>query len=133
MSISFINSGAASATSVAVSGNHYGDVLLVFAYRSASATPPTLAAGYTSIASSGGNVNSSILAYKYSDGTETTSGTWANATQVICHVYRGCDVASNGPCGGNAAGGASSTSIAYNTLTMTRSDGTSWIVGFAGA
>jgi hypothetical protein len=132
MAISRISAHSAQANSVAITTPTIGDVIVVFAHRDGSTTAPTLATGYTSAESSGANTNSAIVAWKISDGTETTSGTWTNATSVAVGIYRGVDP--NIPIAWNisalAAGGAASTSMAYNTFTLFRTDGTSWVVGF---
>jgi hypothetical protein len=128
-SLSYIDSNSAQAASVAIGTHISGDIIVLFCHRDGSTTAPTLPGGYTSIANSGANTTSARIGYKIADGTETTTGTCANATSVAYEILRGQDTS---PIGGNAAGGASSSSIAYNTVTMTRSDGTSWVLGFAG-
>jgi len=68
---------SAQATSVSFSAPTTGDLIIVFAHRDGSTTPPTKVAGYTTINNAtGANSNSAILAFKFSDGTETGSGTW---------------------------------------------------------
>ena len=106
-----------------------GDAILVFAYRAGNVTPPTVPTGYVTIDASGANVNSAVLAFKYSDGTETTTGTWTNATSIEAVVYRGVDPAY--PIGGWSLGTAPSATIAFNTFTLWTTDNTSWVIGFA--
>lgn len=131
MAISRIQAASAQATNVAISAPAVGDLILSFAHRDGSTTAPSLAAGYTNIANSGANTNSARLAYKFSDGTETTGGTWTNATSVAVGVYRGCHPQM--PAGDAQPGGAASGTLSFTALTMQNADSTSWVVGFAGS
>ena len=120
---------SAQATSVSFSAPTTGDLIIVFAHRDGSTTPPTKVAGYTTINNAtGANSNSAILAFKFSDGTETGSGTWANATSVAVLIYR------NAGLGGWAStrSAGSSVTTSYGTLTMASAAGTSWVAGFGG-
>jgi len=120
---------SAQTTSVAFSTPTTGDLIIVFAHRDGSTTPPTKVAGYTTIDNTtGANSNSGILAFKFSDGTETGSGTWANATSVAVLIYR------NAGLGGWAKtrSAGSSVTTSYGTLTMANGAGTSWVAGFGG-
>lgn len=134
MSISYINSASAAATSVAIPTHRVGDLIIVFAYRNGNNTAPTQpAAGGTvptwnTISSSGGNLNSSIISYAFATATNTTTGTWTNATQIHVLIYRG--VAAIGAFVGNSAN--NSTTINYAALTFQNANGTSWAVGAAG-
>ncbi|TLY39614.1 MAG: DUF2341 domain-containing protein, partial [Nitrospirae bacterium] len=128
--LSRVSKASAQANSVAITTPSVGDLILVFAHRDGSTTAPTLATNYTNINSSGANTNSSRIGYKISDGTETTSGTWTNATSVAVVVYRGQHATT--PIGATGSGGASSNAIAYNTFTLQVTDGTSWVVGVGG-
>lgn len=125
---------AAATSCTLASAVQYGDVMISAAYRNGSTTPPTLAAGWTTIqGGTGANTNSMRVAYKFAIGGETTCGTWTNATDTMCSVYRGATIGSTGPFGGSAATGSSSTTVSYPALTMSVADGTSWVVGFSGA
>lgn len=109
------------------------DVIVVFAYRTASVTAPTLAAGYTSLAttSNATTTNSMRLSAKVSTGSDTTCGTWTNATTVSCIVFRGTNTA---PAGWKVAtANGSSTTISYPVLALNVPDNNSWVAGFAGA
>lgn len=134
MSISYINSAAAAATSVAIPTHQIGDLIVVFAYRNGNNTPPTQpAAGGTvptwnTIGSSGANTNSSIISYAFATATNTTTGTWTNATQIHVLIYR-C-VADIGASAG--AGANNTTTVNYPALTLQNANGTSWVIGVAG-
>ena len=130
MAISRISAASARANSVAITTPQAGDLILVFAHRDGSTTAPTLPAGYTSIDSVGANTNSARIGYKYSDGTETTSGTWTNATSVAVGVYRGVDPYY--PVGSFAGAGAASATLSFTGITLWAQNSSSWVVGFAG-
>ena len=105
----------------------YGDVLISSAYRN-SATAATTATGYTVIKSTTGSTNSIKVGWKYALGTETTCGTWANATATDCRVYRGVANRSAGPVGTTTGGTTgASTTISYSGFTLTVTNGTSWV------
>lgn len=132
MATSRISAHSAQANSVAITTPQAGDLILVFAHRDGSTTAPSLPSGYTSLGTtsggSGGTSNSARLGFKYSDGTETTSGTWTNATSVAVHVSRGCDPSL--AYGAFATAGAASSTLTFPALTLQVTDGTSWVVGF---
>jgi hypothetical protein len=132
--ISFVNKASAAAASVTLpTGIAAGDLILIFAYRSAT-TAPSLAAGYTTPATGGtvsANAQSLRVAYKIADGTESgaSSGTFTNASIVIAEVYR--NVGSVGTTA--SATNAASTTTNIPTITLTKTDGTSWVAAFAGS
>lgn len=116
-----------------------GDTIIVFAHRDGSTTAPTIPTAsltspaatvstYALLSTGSGNTNSARVGVRISDGTETTTGSWTNATSIAAVIYRGANVA---PFGNFATGGAASTSIAYNTFTLDVTTGSSWVVGFA--
>jgi len=133
MAISFIGAQGAAATTVTIPTHQIGDLILIFAYRDGSNTAPTTpAAGGTVptwnlIGSSGGNTNSSNFRWATATATTTTSGTWTNATELICLVYRKASIGLS--VGGS---GAATTTINYPARTLNRTDGSSWVVGVAG-
>jgi hypothetical protein len=66
--------------------------------------------------------------------TDTSTGTWTNASRLVVVVYRGCEPFIT-PIGGganNAGVGGSGSDVNYAAVTMTRGDGTSWVVGLVG-
>lgn len=133
MTVSYIGAQGAATTTVTIPAHQVGDLILIFAYRDGSNTVPTAptAGGtvptWTQIGSSGGNTNSSRIHYAIATATTTTSGTWTNATELICHVYRGATVGAS--IGGS---GSATTTVNYPALTLQRTDNTSWVAGFAG-
>ena len=133
MTVSFVGAQGAAATTVTIPAHQVGDLILIFAYRDGSNTAPTTptAGGtvptWTAIGSTGGNTNSSNFRYAVATATNTTSGTWTNATELICLVYRGARIGAS--VGGS---GAATTTVNYPALTLGRTNSTSWVVGVAG-
>lgn len=126
--------GAAStATSAAVTmpSHQTGDLILAFAFRKGSPTPPSLPSGFTSIRAqqeSGGG-SSFRLGYKIAASGSETSGNWTNATSLAVQVYRNV---SDSPIGGNAWSDGTTSSIIYPGVTLADADGSSWVATFAG-
>ena len=109
-----------------------GDVAVVFAYRSGSITPPDLPAGWTDIVSDdGADPNSRRIGYRTLDGTETTSGTWTNATGVAVIVLRGQDA--DVTVGARASVGAPGSTMMTPALSGIDPGGHSWVIAFGGA
>lgn len=118
----------------ALTAANYGNIMVSYAYRSNSTAAPTPVSGWTAIENgTGANTNGRNMAWKFSVGNETTCGAWTNATQTMCQVYSGAMISSAGPVGGKATGGSTGTTVTYPSVTMTISNGTSWVVGFGGA
>jgi hypothetical protein len=127
-------------TSCTLPAHQNQDLEVDFAYRSGSTTHPTLptsgggGGGYTAVdCGTGANGNSHCMAYRFLNGTETTTGTFTNATDLLVYVYRGANIGTTGFFGGHATGSGASTTIAYNTITLSSpgGSGTSWVLGFA--
>lgn len=132
MSVSFVGAQGSATTTVTIPTHQVGDLILIFAFRDGSnIAPSTPIAGGTVptwnlIGTSGANSASSNFRWAVATATNTTSGIWATATELICLVYRGASV------GASAGAGASSSTITYPALTLQRTDGSSWVVGVAG-
>lgn len=132
MPISYVGQ-ATGTTSATLPTHQANDLIIGFAYRDGSTTAPTIPSGWTTIASGtggGGSNNSSSLAYIVASGAGTSSGTWTNATGVVFQVYRGALTSS--PIGANASQNGSTASVTYPALTLTVTNGSSWVAGFAG-
>lgn len=71
------------------SGSAIGDVALAIGFRDGSTTAPSLPSGWTSLGTQVGTTASALLAYKVLAGGDATS--FANATAVVCNVYRNLD------------------------------------------
>jgi hypothetical protein len=127
LAITRIFNASAQTTSASFGGTATaGDLIIVMAHRDGSTTPPTKVTGYTTIDNTtGASTNSAILAFKFSDGTETGTGTWTNATSVTTLVYR------NAGLGGWAKTRTAGTTspMTYGTLSMQNTSGSSWVAG----
>lgn len=89
MAISYVSSASAAANTVAMPTHAAGDLIIAFAYRSNSATLPTLPAGWSSGFNPGGqNTTSMIMGYKVAASGSEATGTWTNATGIAVAVYR---------------------------------------------
>jgi hypothetical protein len=131
MAITLQGASSTTSTSITIPAHTSGDLILIFAYRSNSATPPTVPASSATVptwitaGSSGSNSTSSVLAYAFATRAGHTSGTWTNATRLMVIVLR--NVASFGAVAGNSG---SSTTINYPALTPQNPNGTSVICAF---
>lgn len=127
MAISHIGSAAAATTSLTLPAARLpGDLELMYVFRSGSTTAPTVPAGWRLVKSTTTTSTFGGLYYRWCVSGDT-SGTWTNATDLICEVYRGAY-----GLGGSAVTGAVGTSISYTTFTMVQSAGNSWVAGFGG-
>lgn len=133
MAISRTQAVSANAASVAITSTSNDDLIIVFAYNNASTTIPTLPAGYTSLQTNSATGNAMRIGAKISSGGDTSSGSWTNATNVVCHVYAGTSGAAVANRCLNATNGAgNSATLTYTGFTMT-GGGRNWIAGFGGA
>lgn len=133
MSISRI--GAASGTtSATVPAHQAGDLIIAYAFRDGSATPPSLPSGQNwsspPTATRAGTSCSHRVAIKIATSSSETTGTFTNATSVIVVVYRGAN--KNNPIGVNGVNSGASTSINFPAVTLQTQFGSSWVVGFCG-
>lgn len=110
--VSYIGGASALATSVTIPVHAIGDLLIIAAYA-ASATIPTLGAGFTSLSTAvNGTALASRIGYKIATATNDASGTWTNAGVVHSTIYRNTIVpivASNTGTG---------TAVGYPALTL---------------
>lgn len=120
-------SSATGTNSLTMPSHAAGDLLLMFAYRDGSTTAPALPAGWTDLNNGGTATNSCRIAYKIAASGSEVSGTWTNATSLICLVYRSDGIIG---VGGVARSSAASTTVSYPALTMVNTEGTSWVAGF---
>lgn len=124
---------ATGTTSATVPAHAIGDLIIIAAFRNTTGTP-SLPAGYTSILTKTGTTSSMRVGFKIATATNDASGTWTNATALVCHVYRSSNYATGGSLfiGGSASSSSTNNTVNYPALTMTHTDGTSWALGFAG-
>jgi len=125
-----IGSGKGTNSATASGSPAIGDVMVVWATRNASASLPTIPAGFIKLGAGGtANTNSDIIAWKYLTTASGATGTFTNATEVIVHVYRGT--------AGNAWGigaflysSGSSVTTSYGGITLYDTSGNSWVALF---
>jgi hypothetical protein len=130
MALSYVGQ-ATGTNSATLPSFNVGDIAIVFAYRDGSNTPPSLPAGWNTIlGATGANTNSARSGFRYLQSGDTTTGTWTNATSVICLVYRATGGVAT--VGASARGSGSSTTITYPAVTLQDPNGDSWGIRFAG-
>lgn len=131
MPISYVGVAAGTNSATLPSFNS-GDIAVCYAFRDGSTTNPTIPAAFTSITNtSDGTTCSASIGWRRLITSDTTTGTWTNATRVVVVVYRGCEPFIT-PVGGGADAAGTTNTVSYGTVTMTRGDGTSWVVGLVG-
>ena len=130
--LAFVGDAQAAAATVNLpSGWQPGDIAVAYAYRNGSNAPPTVPSGWTSItATTGANTNSRAIGWRSLQAGDTSTGTWTNATDIAVTILRG---QASVPIGAFASGGANTTTLTMPALTLTKTDGTSWLLLFAGS
>lgn len=93
MTVSFVGSASAEATSVTLPSHQAGDLIVIFAGRTGSTGTPSVPAGWRFAAqSSGSGVTPPAIAasvgWKIAASSAETSGTWTNADMVLAVVVR---------------------------------------------
>lgn len=129
--ISRISSASAEANTVTLGTHAQGDIIIIYAVRDGSTTNPTIPAGWTNITNtSDGTLMSISVGWKIATSNANTSGTWTNATGLMCHVYRGADQIK--PFGAITFNASSATTVTYGAttgVTKVRMDN-QWMVAF---
>src|SRR5262245_53976860 len=114
--VGFCTATGTSCTLSAVSTNA---LVITFAFRSASTTAPSADASNTSIrtvSTTGGGTTGAyrVSCRKASSGSDTSSGTYANATSVASVAYSGTNVGTTADCNTTGIGGQGGTGSAVN-------------------
>ena len=96
MTVSFVGSASAEATSLTLPAHQAGDLLVMLAGRTGSTGPPSIPAGWRfATQSSGSGVSPPAIAgsvgWKIASSSAEVSGTWTNASALICAVIRDSD------------------------------------------
>jgi hypothetical protein len=135
---------SATATSCTLSAVATNDLVISFAYRNASVTPPTNPGGETSIASAATAASGTVGSYQVScrlatSGSDTGSGSFTNATAVAAIAFTGARFDQTSNCNTNSIGvtatanAKTSATESYSSLaSFTGVSGTSWVVAFDG-
>lgn len=119
-----------------------GDLIVCQGYRGASTTAPGTPGSNTSVltratTASGTTAAERIWCRKASSGSDTGSGSSTNSTAVACVAYSGTNVGTTANCNTTGIGGTASNAgktsviVDYPALTMTSTDGSSYVAGFA--
>ena len=88
MAISRISSATANTNTVTLGTHAKGDLLMIFGYRDASATAPTLPSGWYNLMATPTSVPSIVIGWKIAASSSESSGTWTNANALHSIVYR---------------------------------------------
>ncbi len=92
MTVAYVGATSAEATSVTLPSHQAGDLIVMWALRYGSTTPPLIPAGwnYRYLSQRAGGLASLGVAISCKTATSSaeTSGTWTNATHLLAAVYR---------------------------------------------
>lgn len=134
---SYISSAGAASSSVAIPTHSIGDLIVIFTLNPFTTTAPTApsAGGTVPAWNYIDNANSAsgsgcTTAYFKATATNTTTGSWTNASHIIAVVVRNQNASS--PIGGHASQGGSSATTTAPAVTMTHTDGSSVLLHFHG-
>lgn len=130
---------SAAATSCTFSSTSTGALKFVLAIGTAGNTPtvPGTFTSLTSVSSVSGAFSYVIGCNVSSSSGDTATGTWTNASNVLGWSYTGTATGTTSNCPTTGVGGSKadssggSTTVKYDAITMTHSDGSSWVVGVA--
>ena len=132
MAISYVG-GAMGTNSATLPSFNSGDCALVFSFRDGSTTNPSVPSGWNNLTNTQDGTTCSIsVGWRRLTPTDTTTGTWTNASRTSVVIYRGCEPFITPFVLKSAGTGTVNTAVSMPTFTMTRSDGTSWVVGSIG-
>lgn len=130
MAITRVGSAAADGATITIpAGHQVGDLLLIFSFRSAL-TAPSLPAGWTGLLTNSTGGTSYRLGWKLAVSGADTSGTWTNATGLICTAYRGISTTRT-PVGTPVSSTNTNATPNYAQITPLLQANNSWISAFA--
>ena len=131
MPITYVG-GAAGTNTATLPGFQSGDIAICFAFRDGNVANPTVPGTFTTITNTADGTTCSVsVGWRRLIYTDTTVGTWTNASRVVVVIYRGCEPFIT-PVGGGADNAGTTNTVNYPTFTLTRTNGTSWVVGLVG-
>jgi hypothetical protein len=120
------SNSAAGASVTRPASTQIGDLVVVWAYRSNSNTPPTAPGTFATVLTGGANTNSALVLSQVAASNGAATITATNATQMVVHVYRGA----RGIGAAQQSTGSSAT-LSYPGLTLQQAN-QSWVAAFAG-
>lgn len=88
MTVSFVGSASAEATSLTLPAHQAGDLIILCAARTATTPAVAMPAGWTAITYRAGATLQTIAAWKIATSAAETSGTWTNAGLLAVGVWR---------------------------------------------
>lgn len=134
MAIQYASAVSANANSITIPTHQLGDVIVLIAYGDTAAI--TVPSGWFTRHTSNIPARGFIaVCWKNANSSSETSGTFTNANQVACAVYRSDANVAMAVGGSSNASAANAATIGYPSLSQTnvvRSDSSSWILGLVG-
>lgn len=134
---SYISAAANAGASVTIPTHSVNDLIVLFAYNPFTTSAPTApSAGGTVPAwnyidnANSGSGSGCTTAYFKATATNTTTGSWTNASHMIAVVIRNQNASS--PIGGHAQAAGSSATTTAPSVTMSHTDGSSVLLHFHG-
>jgi hypothetical protein len=89
MTVSFVGAASAESTSLTLPAHQTGDLLVMVALRSTSTANTLTPSGWLQVGSNTGlNTDSLVVSWKIATSAAEVSGTWTNASFLLCAVYR---------------------------------------------
>lgn len=123
MAIQFVSSASSNTNTITMPTHQAGDMLIMFAYKFNPG--PVTPSGWSDVAVTPETY--AKVSYKIATSSSETSGTWTNATTLICMVYRGVYGIGRA---GYIAGDTSTTMTFPGPMSLVNTDGTSWVAMF---
>nr|WP_234797256.1 hypothetical protein [Mycobacteroides chelonae] len=134
---SYISSAAAASSSVTIPTHSIGDLIVIFTLNPFTTTAPTAPSAGGTVPSwtyidnaNSGSGSGCTTAYFKATATNTTTGSWTNASHIMAVVVRNQNASS--PIGGHAQQAGSSATTTAPAVTMTHTDGSSVLLHFHG-
>jgi len=131
---SIVRTGVAGGVTTATIPTHVaGDILVLISLRIGSNSPPTAGTStgggtWLNVCSGGSDSTSYRVAYLVATSAAETTGTWSGATHLFVMVYQGLTSPYFGACASTGIAGGSVATLTYPALTLTDSDGSSFIL-----
>lgn len=134
--ISRIAASATEATTITIpTGYIVGDAIFIFAFRDGSAINPTLPAGWSLITQTlDGTSCSATCGIRIAQTLGETSGTWTNATDLVCVIYRGISQSNPNALTRVIGSNGTTNTVTYGAaqLATPGQGGHEWFLAFAG-
>ncbi|OHU48907.1 hypothetical protein [Mycobacteroides chelonae] len=133
--ISFVSANSSTTGSVTIPTHQIGDLIVLCAFDSQNTAPTKPSAGgtvpnwnYIDNTNTSAGQAALTTAWFIATATNTTSGTWTWAEQMIAAVVTG--PVGTTPIGGHAAVGGAGANVTAPSVTMTHTDGSSILLHF---